>query len=66
MTAEEITAKGKGDKEMEMALLELEIAEGTKEMEIYIRLSSLYRSIGQPMKAADVLAVAVKMLRQEI
>jgi hypothetical protein len=52
--------------EMEIESLELAISNGSREMDVYIRLSRLYRQKKQYEKSVNVLDLGAKLLKRKI
>jgi hypothetical protein len=52
--------------EMEIESLELAISNGSREMDVYIRLSQLYRQKKQYEKSVNVLDLGAKLLKRKI
>jgi len=61
-----IQASANGNDLKEMELLGVEINAGTKDMEVYTRLSSLYRKQRQWIESFNVLDKALQMLKIDL
>ncbi|MCW3105812.1 MAG: hypothetical protein JWQ09_318 [Segetibacter sp.] len=62
MKADLIEEAAHGNKEKELELLRWEVKEGTKEIQIYTRLSELYRKKQQYREAIDTLLIGLKII----
>jgi hypothetical protein len=52
--------------EMEIESLESAISNGSREMDVYIRLSQLYRQKKQYEKSVNILDMGAKLLKRKI
>ncbi|HEX8334968.1 MAG TPA: hypothetical protein VF622_20250 [Segetibacter sp.] len=59
-----ITAAAKGDADKELAMLNNEVVKGSDDVELYIRLSSLYRIKREYALSWEALEKAEKLLAQ--
>ena len=64
MRVASITSLANGDVDKELNLLEKEAEKGSDEVEVYIRLSSLYRLKESYQQAWEALAKAENLLKQ--